>query len=52
MTCEVCLLKARYSVKVVSCRECAELHKTERLLRAGPYPGVVVLERLLEERSV
>ena len=47
--CEACLLKQRYVAVRLSCRECAELHKIERLLRADPYAGVVLLERLLEE---
>ena len=47
--CRVCLLKARYVATRLSCRDCAELHKIERVLRAGSYPGLVVLEGLLGE---
>jgi hypothetical protein len=47
--CCVCLLKQRYVAVRRSCRECVELHRVERVLRAGPYEGITVLEGLLKE---
>ena len=49
MGCEACLLKARYALKLLSCRDCPKLHKIERVIRSGPYPGLLVLELLLKE---